>query len=191
MAGDPEEYGRRDAFAQLTEELNFQVLDHVFDSFVRTNNLSGRNLSLDEILRCPPYKQYPPYEHLGIPYLSTIFRWISKKDWVNIKLNCNGFLWPLPPSSAYHLPHTRHNTDGWVRMSGAFFDASFPVLSAYFRDCNAALYYARDARRVDIKIWCDDWDVNVIVTYEMGRPYFEDYLDSISSFRVGASRGTR
>ena len=38
------------------------------------------------------------------------------------------------------------------------------------------MYYARDAHRVDMNFFYDK-NPHVIVTFEMGHPDFEDYLD--------------
>ena len=155
----------------------FGVLDDVFRAFIETN---GR--PIDEVLSVRE-KGFYVYEHLSIPYLATVFTFHDYgKDerWINVKLNCNGFVWPRPPSDAVPFPHRRHGCTGWVTLPiSDFYPAVFPYMRSIFEHSDGiVMYYALDAKRVDIKFFYDGDRTNVLVAFEMGYPYYEDYIDS-------------
>lgn len=160
---------------------SLSVLDDVFDSFVTTTVYRGRRVSWDELRTTShTHKRYLTYEHLSIPYLATVFLHdTSRADWINIKLNCNGFMWPTPPLSWPELPHPRHNTTGWVVLpDGDFFSSAFPRIAQRFNDADGvALYYALDAQRLDMKIFYDDGRPHAEITFEMGYPFYDDIID--------------
>jgi hypothetical protein len=179
--------GCDDAFRLLSEDLKFDVLDRVFQGFVDTNCLGGHRRPFGEILATPcGRKDFYSYEHLGISYLATVFKRVFPRgEWLNIKLNCNGFLWPLAPSSSRRVEQPRHNSDGWVVIPRNLFFQSFPRMTSSLAGADyACMYYAREARRVDIKFFFDSTGSHVLVTYEMGTPYFDDSLDDQYRFRM-------
>lgn len=177
------EIGEADAQREIVQSWqdSFSVLDDVFESFVTTNVHLGRHYSWEEVRVPEDRKRYLRYEHLSIPYLATKFTVNNPmSQWVNIKLNCNGFTWPPPPERSISFHHPRHNATGWVVLpDGDFFPSVFPYMSQCFQDVDGVcMYYSQEARRIDMKFFFDGTRSHVLVTFEMGHPYFEDYLDN-------------
>lgn len=178
------ELGNQDASSEVLQiwRDSFEVLDDVFASFVSTNISRGVHAPWDQIIHATNrHRRYFTYSHLSIPYRATTFVLEGgSSDWLNIKLNCNGFTWPSVPQRCTELDHPRHNATGWIVLpDGIFPQYVFPTISRYFDDADGlVIYYARDARRVDMKFFYDGDRPHVIVTFEMGYPEFEDYLDN-------------
>ena len=172
------------SIGEVFEIQSWQHLDGVFESFLRTNINGGRHISWEQVRAPGLYKRYFRYEHMSVPYLATKkTASYPMSERVTIKLNCSGFTWPPPPPErCVRLEHPRDNATGWVVLpDGDFFPSAFPNIARCFDDADGVcVYYARDARRIEMKFFYDDLGVaNVLVVFETGSPYYDDHLDSI------------
>ena len=179
-----EEKGSSDARGEqlISWRETFGILDDVFAAFIETNVNMGHHRTIDEILASHNRRRFYVYEHLQIPYLATTFTYEgTQAEWINIKLNCNGFTWPEPPSDSREFRYARHGARDWVTLPrGDFYAAVFPRMYEVFGSADdVCFYYAESARRADLKFFYDQDRIHVIVTFEMGHPYFDDHVESL------------
>jgi len=167
----------RDVYAEISQSVDFSVVDGIFDAFLNTNTFRNRHFSVDELFReCKPWKRYYKYVHHGVPYIaSTLVVENFDNQWVNFKLANNGFEY-APISRRTALTWPRHNCDGWIVVPQVVLADSFRTFHRFMRSVGLfrlKMFYNAEHRRIDVKMYATEPHRTpcVLVTFEPGEPW--------------------
>jgi hypothetical protein len=178
------ELGERDAAAEyntfqmeklLHRFFKFELLDEVFVAFFATNRtkLSLPGLCAFPQGRYPQDKIYSTFFHADIPYMATVFLYTKDgDDWVNLKLNNDGFWYKQIHTEAYI---SRHSHDRWQKLPKSYYKYFENVVASFQDTHRMCIYYNSFTKRVDIRLRSIDIKKhkNVVITFEPGYPDFE------------------
>lgn len=160
--------------AALSKHHNLNLLDTVFDGFLKTNVFRGQNYQLCDLFSVKS-KRYFKFEHMSIPYLATVFTVEGHDtDWLNIKLCNGGFEYLAKPGK----PISRHQSDQWVSLPPGnvlpCFTSIVAAAKPYFS--SARIFYNAYECRIDMKFFPKDPNKTpaMVVTYEPGYPFMDD-----------------
>lgn len=121
------------------------------------------------------HKEFGTYQHAGIPYLFTLFVFHSawqgeREEWLNIKLNTNGFVFQR---LATRSRISRHDDARWVRLSKSKSSPYQGILSLFGNTAfTSKIYYNEYVKKVDIKLFSLNPGVvpSVLISFEEGHP---------------------
>ena len=145
---------REDVFKEMLDQMNLNVIDDVFDAFVRTHWFQQKRFALPELLEeARVGKFFPLFDHDGHFWKATVaLRREEHADVVCIRLPNNGYdSYITPPEvKEFQGGHYHGQNEGWYELTQPFFERFPKMKRAFSADYqNAWVMYHPTVRRAD------------------------------------------
>ncbi len=160
------------------QECDESVLVEVFEEFLRTNEFALRSVpDLLAFAKTMTVKHFGTYQHAGIPYRSTLYKYVQGKseNWLWIHLNTGAFIFQ---SLATQARIARQDDDRWVRMGKGKVAKYNEILSHFGATFSCKIYYNEYMKKVDIKLFSNNPESPcVFIVFEEGYPELDEGRD--------------